>query len=208
MPNISRRDLEALAVGFGIADFFLEGKLSAPIGRATKAALRKAAPAIARAVIKFGPTVATSAARVTPGPVAAAALGVTAIQNRERIVDAAGNVFEKVGPVAQDFGAGVLERLQDPATFERPNGPISARDLLITGITGRKRKKSKFNKAIAVGMDVVKKSTSFGKKGVINNAKKAFTTVTKTASKINKGGKVAKKGIQRKIGLAIKKVLK
>jgi hypothetical protein len=57
-------------------------------------------------------------------------------------------------------------------------------------------------------MKTVKASTSYGKKGTINNAKKAFTAVTKTASKINKGAKVAKYGITRKIGLAVKKVLK
>ena len=72
----------------------------------------------------------------------------------------------------------------------------------------RKKTKSKFNKAVSAGMKAAKASSSYGKKGTINNAKKAFTAVTKTASKINKGGKVAKKGIQRKIGLAIKKVLK
>ena len=70
------------------------------------------------------------------------------------------------------------------------------------------KKKSRFNRAIAAGMKAAKASTSYGKKGSINNAKKAFTAVTKTASRINKGGKVPKKGALRKIGLAIKKVLK
>ena len=72
----------------------------------------------------------------------------------------------------------------------------------------RKKAKSKFNKAVSAGMKAAKASTSYGKKGTINNAKKAFAAVTKEASKINKGAKVAKKGIRRKIGLAIKKVLK
>ena len=71
-----------------------------------------------------------------------------------------------------------------------------------------KRKPNKFAKAVKVGMEIIKNSTSYGKKGVINNSKKAFSMVTKTASKINKGKKVAKKGIIRKIGLAVKKVLK
>jgi len=81
-----------------------------------------------------------------------------------------------------------------------------------------KRKPNKFAKAVKVGMEIIKNSTSYGKKGVnstsygkkgvINNSKKAFSMVTKTASKINKGKKVAKKGILRKIGLAVKKVLK
>lgn len=71
-----------------------------------------------------------------------------------------------------------------------------------------KKTRSKFNKAVSAGMKAAKASTSYGKKGTINNAKKAFTAVTKEASRINKGAKVAKKGIKRKIGLAIKKVLK
>ena len=72
----------------------------------------------------------------------------------------------------------------------------------------RKKTVSKFNKAVSAGMKQVRASTSNGKKGSIKDAKKAFATVTKTVSKIRKGGKVAKKGLLRKIGLAAKKVLK
>ena len=204
MVTISRRDLEALAVGFGIADFFAEGKLSAPIGRATKAALRKAAPAIARGIIRYGPAAVSTAARVTPTGLVASTAGVLAIQNREKIADLAAQGYQVVAPAAQ----GIAERALDPESF-RPMG--EPRDLLpIGGPIKRLTKKrlSKFNQAIKAGMKAVKASTSYGKKGTINNAKKAFTAVTKTASKINKGGKVAKSGIQRKIGLAIKKVLR
>ena len=76
------------------------------------------------------------------------------------------------------------------------------------GTKVRKRVKSKFNKAVSAGMQAVRMSTSYGGKNKISDAKKAFTAVTKTASKINKGAKVAKSGIRRKIGLAVKKVLK
>jgi len=72
----------------------------------------------------------------------------------------------------------------------------------------RKKAKSKFNKAVSAGMQAVRMSTSYGGKNKISDAKKAFTAVTKTASKINRGAKVAKSGIRRKIGLAVKKVLK
>ena len=82
--------------------------------------------------------------------------------------------------------------------------PIAGRPAVIK----RKKPKSKFNKAVSAGMKTVKASTSYGKKGTINNAKKAFSAVTKTASKINKGAKVAKSGITRKIGLAVKRILK
>ncbi len=69
------------------------------------------------------------------------------------------------------------------------------------------RSKSKFNKMVSVGMKTVKASTSYGKKGTINNSKKAFKAVTTTASKILKGGKTAKSGITRKLGLAMRKLL-
>lgn len=82
--------------------------------------------------------------------------------------------------------------------------PIAGRP----AVSKPKRKTSKFSKAVSAGMKTVKASTSYGAKGKINNAKRAFTAVTKTASRINKGGKVAKSGITRKIGLAVRKILK
>ena len=56
-------------------------------------------------------------------------------------------------------------------------------------------------------MSIVKGSTSFGKKGTINNAKKAFSTVTKVASGVSKGRKAPKSGIKRKLHTAIAKIL-
>jgi len=82
--------------------------------------------------------------------------------------------------------------------------PIAGRP----AVAPRRKKVSKFSKAVSAGMKTVKASTSYGKKGTISNAKRAFSAVTKTASKINKGGKVAKSGITRKIGLAVKRILK
>ena len=207
MPNISRRDLERLAIGFGIADFLTEGRLSAPIARGTKAALKKAAPAIARGIVQYGPRVAVTAARVTPTPLAAAATGAALIANRERIADAAGNIYERVAPAAQQFGAGVVERALDPETYAPMGEP---RDLLPLGGPIKrptKRRLSKFNQAIKKGMSTVKGSTSYGKKGVINNAKKAFSMVTKVASGVSKGRKAPKSGIRRKVHSAISKIL-
>tara|TARA_Y100001963_G_scaffold72164_1_gene100321 strand:- start:522 stop:1169 length:648 start_codon:yes stop_codon:yes gene_type:complete len=214
MVSISRRDLEALAVGFGIADFFAEGKLSAPIGRATKAALRKAAPAIARGIIRYGPAAVSTAARVTPTGLVASTAGVLAIQNREKIADLAAQGFEVTAPVVGRAEERARQFIADPVGYSESIGvdfnPFKPTIGKGPGsmFVSRKRKSSKFNKAVSAGMKAAKASASYGKKGTINNAKKAFTAVTKTASRINKGGKVAKKGIQRKIGLAIKKVLR
>ena len=209
MVNISRRDLEILAVGFGIADFLTEGALTKPISRVTKSALRKAAPAIGRGIIQYGPKVALTAARVTPTPLAAAAVGAAAIQNRARIADAAGNVYEMVAPAVQQYGQGVVERLQDPETFS-PMGPSpQTMQLERLGIVPSRPKKvrSKFNAAVKKGMEIVKGSTSYGKKGTINNAKKAFSAVTKAASAVNKGRKAPKSGIRRKLHTAMSKIL-
>ena len=199
-----------MAIAFGIADFFSGGKLTAPIGNAARKALVKAAPAIGRGILRYGPTVAVTAARVTPTPLAAAAVGAAAIQNRRRIADAAGNIYEEVAPAVQQYGAGVVERALDPETYVSPRafpGPMAG-DILLEGITkGRKRKKTKFNQAVSKGMSIIKDSVSFGKKGTINNAKKAFSTVTKVASGVSKGRKAPKSGIRRKLHTAMAKIL-
>ena len=56
-------------------------------------------------------------------------------------------------------------------------------------------------------MKILKDSTSYGKKGTINNAKKAFTAVTKAASAVNKDRKAPKSGIRKKLHTAMSKIL-
>jgi hypothetical protein len=69
------------------------------------------------------------------------------------------------------------------------------------------RKKSAFNKAVSAGMKAVKASTSYGKKGTINNAKKAFSVVTKVASAKKKKKKAPKSGVRRKIWNAMRRYI-
>jgi hypothetical protein len=210
MVQISRKDLERLAIAFGIADFFSGGRLTAPVGNAARRALTKAAPAIARGIVQYGPAAVGTAARVTPTGAVAATAGVLALQNREKIADLAAQGYEVIAPAAQQYGQGVVERALDPATYQvnRPFPAPMARDVLIEGITkGRKKKKTKFNQAVSKGMSIIKESTSFGRKGVINNAKKAFSTVTKAASNVSKGKKAPKSGIKRKLHTAMAKIL-
>jgi hypothetical protein len=213
MVTISRKDLERLAIAFGIADFFSGGKLTAPIGNAARKALVKAAPAIGRGILRYGPTVAVTAARVTPTPLAAAATGAAIVANRRRIADAAGNIYEEVAPAVQQYGAGVVERAMDPETYAIQGPTPETMQLQQLGIVPssprnlRKKVRSKFNQAVSRGMSIVKGSTSFGKKGTINNAKKAFSTVTKVASGVSKGRKAPKSGIRRKLHTAISKIL-
>ncbi len=70
-----------------------------------------------------------------------------------------------------------------------------------------KRSRTKFNKAVSAGMKAVRASKSYGKKGTINNAKRAFSAVTKVASKVNKGKKVSAKGVTGTIARAVRKIL-
>ena len=74
--------------------------------------------------------------------------------------------------------------------------------------TTRRRRKSKFNNAVSAGMAAVRRSKSFGKPGKINNAKRAFSAVTKVASKVNRGKKVSAKGVTGTIARAVRRILK
>jgi len=135
-------------------------------------------------------------------------------------VATAGTGLVQANPVAAGVGLGLgalqtapgqdlLDMAAEQGRSDRVKFEQALTDLTMSTIPkARKKTTSKFNQSIKAGMKAAKASTSYGKKGTINNAKKAFTAVTKTASKINKGGKVAKKGALRKIGLAIKKVLR
>ena len=213
MVKLSTSDLAKLAIGWGIANFLTKGAVKRPIQSATIKAITKAGPAIGRGIIRYGPTVALTAARVTPTPLVAAATGAAIVANRRRITDAAGNIYEEVAPAVQQYGAGVVERAMDPESYAIQGPTPETMQLQQLGIIPsspknlRKKVKSKFNQAISRGMSIVKGSTSFGKKGTINNAKKAFSTVTKVASGVNKGRKAPKSGIRRKLHTAMSKIL-
>ena len=112
-------------------------------------------------------------------------------------------------------GAGVLGLLAlRELGYLDPLDPIIAPieeavdEVVVTPTVSRTRKvKSKFNKAVSAGMKGLRMSSHYGKKGTINNAKKAFSAVTKVASKVNKGKKVSLKGATGTIARAVRKIL-
>lgn len=69
----------------------------------------------------------------------------------------------------------------------------------------KKRAMSKFNKSVKGGMSIIRASTSYGKKGTISNAKKAFAAVTKTVSKVWRGKSTPKKGPMSAVAKAAKR---
>jgi len=94
------------------------------------------------------------------------------------------------------------ERAQEMLQRGRERGVIGLPSFLEP--PRRKRRPSSFNKAVSAGMKAVKKSTSYGGKGVIKPATKVFALVTKLASAKKKKKKAPKSGIRRRIWNAMK----
>ena len=106
-------------------------------------------------------------------------------------------------------GAGVLA-LQQAGLLDPIIDPIAEtveEEVVVPIQKSGKRNRSKFNKAVSKGMSAVKMSKFYGKKGTINNAKRAFGAVTKVASKVNAGKKVSAKGVTGTIKRAIRGIL-
>jgi hypothetical protein len=204
MVKLTKRDLAVIAGLAGAADFLAEGRFSAPVARALKsagkAAFTRGGPVAARftgatalraagTVASVGKTIALRHPVLTAGAVV-----YYTYQNRDEL----GGLVEQGYEVLQDFGD--ITR----AKFDEGIRPI-------TGLGFPKMPKKRmtaFNSAVKKGMAIVKGSTSYGGKGKINNAKKAFAAVTKVASAASKKKKTPKKGITRKIYMGIKGLFK
>jgi putative intracellular protease/amidase len=194
MVNISKRDLAVIAGLAGAADFLAEGRFTAPLARALKTVIRRGGPTAARftgatalraagTVASVGKTIALRHPVLTAGAVV-----YYTYQNRDEL----GGLVEQGYEVVQDF-ADVTR-----AKFDEGVRPLKK----------VKKRMTAFNSAVKKGMSIVKGSTSYGKKGTINNAKKAFAAVTKVASAANSKKKAPKTGIKRKIYLGIKRLFK
>jgi len=197
MVKFTKRDLAIIAGLAGAADFLAEGRFSAPVARALKSVVRRTAPVAARATVGAIPRIAGTAFQVGKTialrhPVlTGGALAYYTYQNRDELGSLVEQGYEIVQPA-------VSSGLQALADLDAP----------IVGVRRSKKRMTDFNKAIKKGMSIVKGSTSYGKKGTINNAKKAFSAVTKAASAARKKKKAPKTGIARKIYLGIKGILK
>ena len=189
--QFTKRELEIMVSAFALdkgLDFLTGGKLNKYSRKAAIKIVKTTLPIALRVAGSVGASTARAAVPLATNPfLAGTAIGLGALQTEQ----------------GQDLLAAAEERgRMDRIRFEQ-----ALTDLEV-GVGKTKTKvKSKFNKSIAKGMSVVKASTSYGKKGTISNAKKAFSVVTKTASAVKKTGKVAKSGIKRKIGLAIRSIL-
>ena len=147
---------------------------------------RSAAKAAVRAIGPLATRAAPAVAGFNPA-VTGTALGLGALQTQP--------------------GQQLLDLAEERGRMDRIRFEQALTDLTIGVKKSTTRKKSKFNRMVSAGMKTIRASTSYGAKGSISNSKKAFAKVTTTASKILKGGKTAKSGITRKLGLAMTRLL-
>ena len=191
MADLSKETYKkALAVVLGIETIAGKG----PTGRAGRAALRAGAKAVLAGGRIAVPAAATTARVAAPAaltlarqnPYAAAGLGALALQQA--------GAFDPVETYIQEK---IDERVQP--IIDLPKNPLLKPTI--------KRKVSKYQKAVKAGMSAVKRSKFLGSKGKISNAKTAFARVNKVASAVNKGKKVASKGVTGVIKRAVGRFL-
>ena len=156
----------------------------------TRAAARKAVNGLVKTGKIVIPAAGRASARAAPS-VGRAALGVA--RRNPYVATGAGLLALQQ--------AGLLDPIIDPIAET-----VEEEVVIPLQKSGRKGR-TKFNKAVSKGMKAVKMSKFYGKKGQINNAKRAFGAVTKVASKVNAGKKVSAKGVTGTIKRAIKGIL-
>jgi len=200
----TQKELATFVVGHGIVDFVSGGKLSLIERNAIWKAVKKLGAVAGRQAIKQTPKIAGTALRVGKTiamrhPVlTAGAVVYYTYKNREELGDLVEQGYEVLQPK--------VPMVQDVLQTAFDATPIGVG--LEIGRRIRKKATTPFNKAVSKGMKIVKASTSYGKKGTINNAKKAFSAVTKAASAASKKKKAPKSGITRKIYLGVKGLFK
>jgi len=210
MVKFTERDVAIIAGLAGAADFLTEGRFSAPVARALKRAFGRAAPTAARTLPRLAGTALSVGKQVAlrhPVLTAGAVVYYT-YKNREELGDLVEQGYEIIQPAVQPVTQFLQEQVFTPENLQaaRDRGTIGPAPLpaFIERFRPKPRRPSSFNKAVSAGMKAVKSSTSYGKRGVIKPAKKAFALVTKLASAKKKKKKAPKSGIRRRIWNAMK----
>jgi len=211
----SQKEIAAFIVGHGITDFVTGGRLSLIERNALWKVLKKLGPPAVTTTGRIAGTAAMGAIRAGPAIastgrfiamrhpyIAAAVVTYEVVKNREQIAQ----LLQEGWQVVQEL-PGLFEEARDarseflgqrPGTYILPS-PGKA--------LPRKKRASKFNKAISAGMKAVKRSKFLGKPGKFTNSKTAFSRVTKTVARLRRGVKVAKKGVTGIIARAVRRYI-
>jgi len=190
MSKFTKRELEimvsALALDKGL-DFLTGGKINKWSRKAAIKIVKTTLPIALRATTSVGGSAVRAAIPLATNPyLAGAALGYGALQTEP--------------------GQQLLEMAEDRGRMDRIRYEQALTDLEVGVKSKVKKTKSKFNKFVSAGMKSVKASATYGKKGVINAPKKAFKVVVSAASAVNKGKKMPKSGLKRKLMMVMRKL--
>lgn len=188
----TQREMGAFLVGHGIVDFISGGRLSLIERNALWKVISKLGPPTVTTTGRLAGTAVMGAARAVPAVygaarfvtmrhpyIAAAVITYEAVKHREEIAALAREgwqLIEEAGEARAEF---LAER---PGTYLLPSPG--------KGLPA-KRRKTAYNRAISAGMKAIKRSNKMGPKGKFSNSKRAFALVSKTASRLRKGAKVA-----------------
>jgi len=225
MLSLTNKQQRDLLIALGIGDFLVGGKITLLTRKAVTGFLRTLGPPAGRSVIRgaprFGTTILVLARRHPI--VVASALAYAGYIHREEVGEVVEDIREGV-PEVIEMIQDMTARQEGPPRRRRSYAPSGAsrtgRRTFFTGPPPRvrgspegitlgaaappKKKATTFNKAVKAGMLAVKKSTSYGGKGKIKPAKKAFAVVVKLASAKRKKKKAPKSGIRRRIWNAMR----
>ena len=111
-----------------------------------------------------------------------------------------------LGALQTQPGQQLLDLAEERGRMDRIRFEQALTDLTVKVKKSKTRTKSKFNKMVSAGMKSVKASTSYGKKGIVNAPKKAFKAVVSAASAVNRGKKMPKSGIKRRLMGIMRKI--
>jgi len=203
MLSLTQKQQRDLLIAVGLGDFLVGGKITAVTRKAVVGALKRVLPAVGRAAVPAVASVARTGLGVSRllmyNPYIAGGTAIyVGITERERIKQMLDQGYEFMSQEAMTGPP--LEFFQRDQAEDFSGG----RSFGVLPTQARKKRPSKFNQAVKAGMAAVKKSTSYGKKGTIKPAKKAFSVVVKLASAKRKKKKAPKSGIKRKIWNAMR----
>jgi hypothetical protein len=229
LPDFTKKQLEAIVIALGI-DKGLDLATGGWVNKQSKKILISTAKRLASPLGRAGASVGGALGRSAIGAVAplaanpligGTALGLAALQTPQGqdLLEWAEEKGRRDRVAFEQYKTDVAMRARemnplDPQTYidaiEERGGliqPIAGRRNPIEVLGLKKRKKSKYNRAVSAAMKAVKASTKGGKKGKISRPKTVFKTVSKAVSKVNKGARVSTKGVTGIAARAARRIL-
>jgi hypothetical protein len=206
LDRLTKKQLQqavaVLALDKGV-DLVTGGRLNKLTKKVLLATAKRLAPAAGRAGLSVGGAALGASRLLMTNPYI---LGGTAIyvgyQERDKIrslLDQGYEIVEERLPMPSLPSPGIPRPSVSPS--------IPGVEEIITAAGAKPigaRRPSTFNKAVKAGMAAVKKDKTYGGKGKIKPAKKAFSVVVKMAAAKKKKKKAPKSGIRRRIWNAMK----